>query len=159
MIKSPFYILLFVFISSSCANKAGQRQQIKSDSLTKSIPADTTDLPHFPDSLLLVSGGQMSPFKTVNIDNINFQLVKNSKGDTSFVGTWDKSFQTPEGYQVGTSLQQIKKTYRDKLQKEPGWGYFIELPSKWSLQFFVEQTATDHVPADTHKVTYVFKRH
>jgi hypothetical protein len=158
MTKFSFYILLFIFIGGSCGN-ADQGQQTKPDSLTKNISADTTKLPHFPDSLFLVSSGQMSPFKTVNIDNINFQLVKDSQGDTSFVGTWDKSFQTPEGYQVGTSLQQIKKMYRDKLQEEPGWGYYIKLPSKWSLHFVVGRTATDHAPADTNKVTYVFKRH
>ncbi len=157
MTRSLFYILLFLFIGCSCGN-ADQRQQTKSDSLTKSISADTTNLSQFHETLLLVSSGQISPFKTIIIDNINFQLVKSSQGDTSFIGTWDKSFQTPEGYQVGTSLQQIKKAYRDKLLQEPGWGYFIELPSKWCLQFVVGQTATDHAPADTSKVTYVFKR-
>ena len=157
MCRSLFYILLFVFIGNSCGN-AGRPQQIKSDSSKRNISAETTKLQDIHDSLLLVSSGQMSPFKTVNIDNIFFQWVRDSNGDTSFIGTWDKSFQTPEGYQVGTRLQQIKMTYRNKLEEVAGWGYFIELPSKWSLQFIVGKTATDHVPADTNKVTYVFKR-
>jgi len=111
------------------------------------------------DTLLLVSSAQMSPYRTINIGNSAFQLVKDSKGDTSFIGTWHKSFMTPEGYKVGMSLQRVKKEYRDNLLKEPGWGYYIELPSKWNLQFVVGQTATEHVPVDTTKVTYIFKRH
>jgi hypothetical protein len=93
----------------------------------------------------------LSSYKTIVIDNINFQLVKDAQGDTSFIGTSDKAFMTPDGFKIGMSLQQIKKIFRVKLQEEPGWGYYIELPSKWNLQFVVGQTATDHAPADTNK--------
>ena len=157
MTKSFFYFLLSIFIISSCSN-TDKKQQSNSESFANNVSGDTVNLSKFSDSLFLVSSGQMSPFKTINIDNINFQVVRDSEGDTNFIGTWDKSFVTPEGYKVGMSLQQIKMKYRDKIQKEPGWGYYIELPSKWNLQFVVGKTTTDHAPADSNKVSYIFKR-
>jgi len=108
---------------------------------------------------MLISSSQIRPYKTVNINGVNFQLVRDAKGDTSFIGTRDTSFITPEGFKVGMSLHQIRKKYRDKLLEEPGFGYFIVLPSKWCLQFIVGQTMTEHAPTDTNKVSYIYKRH
>jgi hypothetical protein len=158
MIKPSFYILLFVLLFTSC-NNVRQRRQNKSDSLINSISSDTTKRKEFSAPLMLISSSQIKPYKTVNIDGVNFQLVTDSKDDTSFIGTRDKSFITPEGYRVGMSLRQIKKKYRDKLLEEPGFGYFIVLPSKWCILFTVGQTMTEHAPTDTNKVSYIYRRH
>lgn len=122
------------------------------------LKVDNVQLQDLPDSFLLVSAGQMSPFNTIVINNITFQLVKDFHGDTTYIGTRDTSFITPEGYKVGMILQQIKMVYRNKLYKEPGWGFHAELPSKWSLLFAIGNTATDHPPTDTSRVTCIFKR-
>ena len=127
MSKNVSYITVFIFIFSSCSN-AGKGKEAMSDPFTKTVSNDTNNLSQFSDSLLLVSSGQMSPFKTVNIDNIYFQLVKDAQGDTSFIGTRDQAFMTREGYKINMRLWQIKNAYRDKLQEEPGWGYYIKLP-------------------------------
>jgi hypothetical protein len=157
MSKNVSCLTVFIFIFASC-NKAGNGKETISDSLAKTVSNDTNHLSQFSDSLLVVSSGQMSPFKTVNIDNIFFQLLIDAQGDTSFIGTRNQAFMTPEGYKINTRLGLINKAYRDKLKQEPGWGYYIKLPSIWNLQFVVEKTLTDHLPLDTNRVTYIFKR-
>jgi hypothetical protein len=152
------YITIFVLAISSCSGNCNTQNSSPDSSRSIASP-DTNNITRSDDSVILVSSAQISPYKTINIGNSNFQLVKGVNDDTSFLSTCDKSFLTPEDYHVGMRFLQIKKAYRDKLREEPGWGYYIELPSKWNLQFIIGQTATEHTPFDTDTVTCIFKRH
>ena len=157
MTRIELGLLFFVLITSSCSSDTRRKDQVNPDSEIVNLPDSRQGFEH--DSFLLVSSGQSRPFQTVIANNISYQLVLNSKGDTNFVGTSDTSFITSEGYKVGTSLKQIENKYRKNLHKDPGWGYFIKLPSQWSLQFFIGRTGTNHAPVDSTKVAYVFKRY
>jgi hypothetical protein len=148
--------LTFIIISllSSC-----KQIIIKNQSELDSVKSNTNAIRniHF-DSLLLISSGQISPYKNIKIDNAIFQIVKSSDGDTVYLGTSDISFITPEGYKVGMELKAIKQKFSAKIFEEPGWGYYIQLPSKWKLRFIEGDTTTDHPPTDTSKVESIFKR-
>ncbi len=150
-------ILLTTFLLMSCTGDSTKQTSIldSTNSITKNGDTNKLIITH---SLIPVSSGSKSFYKTVNLDGINFQLVRDINDDTSFLGTFDKSFSTPEGYSIGISFQNIKKLYRSKMKKEEGWGYYINLPSKWTLVFHVGTTATDHPPFDTSKVTYICRR-
>jgi len=106
----------------------------------------------------LVSAGKFSPSKSVKFDGHNFDLVI-EKNDSIYMATSDSLFLTHDNYHVGMTWSEIPKALRKKLQKETGWGYYIELPSGWSLGFCEGASCTDTAPTDNSKVKWIFKRH
>jgi len=57
--------------------------------------------------LMLISSGELMPYKTIRINSVDFDLVVNEKTDTIYLATRDKNFETPEGYAVGTKFAQL----------------------------------------------------
>src|SRR5690606_30856626 len=107
--------------------------------------------------MTLASSGQMSPYTTIKIDGCDFDLVT-SDGDTTYLATKDKKFQTPEGYEVGTKFSELPKDIQNDLTKEPGWGYYYKLSSGWTLGFCEGNSCTDKYPEISSKVKWIFKR-
>ena len=107
--------------------------------------------------MTLVSSGQILPYTTIKIDGCNFDLVTRDN-DTIYLATKDKNFQTPEGYKVGTKFSELPKDIQRELIKEPGWGYYYNLPSGWTLGFCEGNSCTYNFPQNFSKVKWVFKR-
>jgi hypothetical protein len=107
--------------------------------------------------MTLVSSGQMSPYTTIKINDCKFDLVT-SGNDTIYLATNDKAFQTSEGYKVGTKFSELPKNIQEDLTKEPGWGYYYKLPSGWTLGFCEGNSCTDHLPNNSSRVKWIFKR-
>lgn len=105
----------------------------------------------------LVSAGKFSPSTSVKFDGHPFDLVI-EKNDSIYMTTSDSLFVTHENYHVGMTWAEIPNALRKKLQKETGWGYYIELPSGWSLGFCEGASCTDSAPMDSSKVKWIFKR-
>lgn len=105
----------------------------------------------------LVSAGKFSPSTRVKFDNSYFDLVI-EKNDSIYMATSDSLFLTHDKYHVGMTWSEIPKEVRKKLKKEAGWGYYITLPSGWSLGFCEGASCTDTAPTDSSKVKWIFKR-
>ncbi len=107
---------------------------------------------------ILVSAAQFSPCKEVWIRGSKFDLVI-QKGDTIYLSTSDHLFRIPEKLHVESTFAEIPRNLRKNLSREPGWGYYIELPSGWNLGFCEGTSCTDSEPTDSSKVKWIFKRH
>lgn len=108
--------------------------------------------------MLLVSSGQMSPYTDIHIRGVQFKLVQNENGDTTYLSTESVRFETPEGYKVDDKWKVISKSDREKVERMPGWGYFIKLNSGWQLGFCEGATCTDHEPTSESEIRWIFKR-
>jgi hypothetical protein len=72
--------------------------------------------------------------------------------------TIDTSFITPEGYKVSLPFYKLPITLQKKLERDPGWGYYILLPSKWNLAFTEGATRTDKKVTANSTVKWIFRR-
>jgi hypothetical protein len=106
----------------------------------------------------MISSAQISKYLTVTINNINFDLVVDKNGDTTYIQTKDKNFVTPEGFRIGTTFEQIPNDLTNVIVRENGWGYYVTLDSKWALGFCEGSSCTDSYPADSSVVKWIFKR-
>lgn len=111
-----------------------------------------------PDTLLNTSSGSMSPYHTVLINNIPFKLVTSSDADTIFLSTDDPRFTVHERFKIGQPWKEIDSKTRENLIIEPGWGYYIPLKSGWNLLFRESSLSGSKYPADSSKITSIFKR-
>lgn len=107
--------------------------------------------------MILVSSGQLSPYRIVNFNGYSFDLATN-ENDTIYLATKDKRFQTPEGYKVGTKFLELPKDIQSELTKELGWGYYYLLSSGWAIGFCEGSSCTDNYPKKYSKVKWIFKR-
>ncbi|SDJ69836.1 hypothetical protein SAMN05192550_2587 [Flavobacterium glycines] len=111
-----------------------------------------------PGKLILITSGQLSEYKTVKINDINFDLVQNSNHDTIYLQTMEPKFITKEGYHVGTLFTELPITIQQNLIRYPGWGYFYKLTSGWSIRFCEGSTCTNSYPTADSKIRWIFKR-
>lgn len=92
---------------------------------------------------------------SVNNIKINYTLDKN--GDTAKVWTKDFRFLTSEGFKVGTTWQELPSHLQKSIYKIPGWGYYINLNSGWTLVFCEGSSCTDTPPVNSSKVAWIEK--
>ena len=126
----------------------------------KSIDTQTTQpLQKFDSSIKLmqIASGQISPYSETIYGGSKFQVVIQDK-DTIFMYTRDTSFKTPEGYGVGGHFGSLPKSLKKAVLKEPGFIYWVSLKSGWRLGFCEGSSCTDHVPFDSSKIDFIYKR-
>ena len=158
--KTSLYIIFLSLFLYACENSThDQKLSVeKSDTQRLESKVELKAKPQInQNSELLISSGQSSAFTTIQINGCDFDLVYD-KGDTIYLATTDKDFQTPEGYRIGTKLFDLPKNVQVKLTKEPGWGYYFKLVSGWILGFCEGESCTDHYPAANSQVKWIFKR-
>jgi len=144
MIKVLFGMV--ILLNASCLNSSNEKPI-----------ADNKGSLKQDDGSILISSGQFSPYKTIIVNNIEFQFVGNS-GDTQYLSTASNLFHTPEGYMVGMKLNEVDESLQKNIVKEPGWGYYIQLKSGWNLAFCEGHSCTDSNLEDSSKVDWIFKR-
>ncbi|MFT5778298.1 MAG: hypothetical protein ACI837_001254 [Crocinitomicaceae bacterium] len=107
---------------------------------------------------MLISSGQFASFTNIIYKNCEFELVKSTAGDSTYLSTSDVNFITPEGFKVGNTWGDIDENYRLELARMPGWAYYIELDSGWQLGFCEGQSCTDLAPINTSRIKWIFRR-
>jgi hypothetical protein len=70
-----------------------------------------------------------------------------------YVQTADKRFRTPENLRVGSSLAEVRRLVREDVTYDPGWAYWVRLPSGWSAAL-----SPDKKPGDRAKIRWFFMR-
>ncbi len=108
--------------------------------------------------LILVSAGQMRSSKEIKLLGCDFDVVILGENDTVYLTTNDKKFVTPEKISVGMKFSEIPENLREKINKENGWGYFIELDSKWCIGFCEGTSCTDKSISENSEIKWIFKR-
>ncbi len=118
-----------------------------------------------PEQQLLVSASDFTPFETVTVDGVPFQIGVNDHGCVVYVATTDPRFSTPEGIAPGATLDAVLGTGAEKPLNELGWAAYTTLPSGWSAAFEsvrkgdgeASNRETSYYGADP-RVAWVFKR-
>lgn len=108
-------------------------------------------------SRIMISSGQFASAKLIYIQGCKFDIVLNND-DTTYVGTLDKKFITPEGYSVGKKFGDLPRNIQRDLIKESGWAYYSHLPSGWNLGFCEGSSCTGNYPKKESTVKWIFKR-
>jgi hypothetical protein len=69
-----------------------------------------------------------------------------------------QKFKTPEGIQVGTSLNDVTAIAKSSPIRRPGWAYVLRLPSGWNAAFLASPHDPTGAPLDSNsKVDFLFK--
>ena len=138
--KKLICILIFGMTLLSCDNLSKEKNA--SISGAKAEKMDSLKTP----KVSMTSSGSLEPSKDIILDRINFSIVQNKKGDTTFLATRDVNFKTPEGYSVGDQFKDISQLEKNRIHKDPGYGYLIKLNSGWQLGFCEGNSCTDNIP-------------
>ncbi|KUO64945.1 MAG: hypothetical protein APF83_01805 [Lutibacter sp. BRH_c52] len=109
-----------------------------------------------PEKIFDIQSGYEIQKMTKN--GIEFNFVVNKYSDTLKTWTTDPEFKTPEGYKIGTKLNEIPQTQQNKIYKLSGFGYFINLNSEWRLAFCEGKTCTDNSPDLNSIVQWIEKK-
>ena len=154
--ERAFYFIVLIFIITVSCNSSKKARNNDAYKISKremrALLQDTT-LPRY----ILVSSGSIQPVTKIYLNNIKFDLVVKGT-DTTYLTTNDINFITPEGFSVGVKFSELPDSLRVKLIQERGWGYFVKLPSKWTLGFCEGSSCTDSYPKPNSKVKWIFKR-
>ena len=81
----------------------------------------------FSDTGILINSSQFLPGKSVIMDGCHFRVAINldaNKTDMVYWSTRDKKFVIPEGFCVGMTFGDIRKTHSGELFEHTEWGYF-----------------------------------
>ena len=170
-------ITLFILVGS-CADQSTTHNNVIADTVAQIDTVEQVDtlqessiemkldksetLPGFLANIemkmLMISSAQFSPYTDIVIEDINYQLVQNQQGDTTYLSTQDPKFVTQEGYKIGSKWENLAISDRENVTSMPGWGYLIGLESGWQLGFCEGYTCTDNPPTKASEVKWIFKR-
>ncbi|WP_343635076.1 hypothetical protein [Fluviicola sp.] len=143
-------------ILASCSSESSEKPTPSNE-----ITFNKNEVTKTPDGIMLkkvlTSANQFSSCREVWINSYKFDLAVEGK-DTTYLATSDHLFRTPEKLHVGTTFAEIPGKLRKTLSKEPGWGYYVTLPSGWNLGFCEGAGCTDSEPTVSSKVKWIFKR-
>jgi hypothetical protein len=129
------------------------------DSISKAEHFPTFTVPKIRlEKMIMISSAQVSPADSVLIRGVPFNLVKDGE-DTLYTGTQDTAFETPEGFKIHHRLSDIPEAFKSSMEQEPGWGYYIQLPSGWCLGFCEGPSCTDRLPSPESEIKWIFKRY
>jgi hypothetical protein len=102
---------------------------------------------------VIFGGGGSWPAYVVETDSGNYEVgVHLSR--VRYVQTADKRFHTPERLRVGSRLSDVRRIVRQDLSYDPGWGYYVALPSGWSAAFAPSRKR----PGRRAKIAWFFMR-
>lgn len=106
----------------------------------------------------IITPSSTAPIYNIQRDGISFDVGLNDSNRVCFIATSDSTFTTDEGLRVGSTYRDVKLVSDSTLHTEPGWGYYVGLPSGWRVFFGVGPTMTEAEPVDTTRVVFFFKR-
>ncbi len=127
----------------------------------ESLPQLCGELPDLEESrcLVLVTSASLEPGYTFMVGGVEYSIaVRGANRKVVYIGTSDRSFETPEHLTVSHRFADAKEVSLGDLSREPGWGYFLELPSGWFAAFFTGDTATEWEPSDETPIRWFFRR-
>jgi len=88
--------------------------------------------PARPAGLRYVASAQGRRAYEAEVDGISISVCVDDDEVIVNQDTKDPSFQTPEGVKIGLSLGQVLALAKARLAREPGWSYYVPLPSGWN---------------------------
>jgi len=88
-----------------------------------------------PTSKLLIAAEFLAPSCEVAVAGIDYTVAFDDDEQVIYVGVSDPDFETEEGIQVGSTLEEVLETGAAPSVAEPGWVFHTRLPSGWRPTF------------------------
>lgn len=154
--KKWTYIIIFGLTILSCKTSSKEKDVSISEPITEKL--DSVNMPEKISKLTMTNSGSLEQSKDITINGVDFSIVQNKEGDTTFWATRDLNFKTLEGYSVGNQLKDISEFQKEGIYKELGFGYLIELNSGWQLGLCEGKSCTDKIPTENSTIKWIQKR-
>jgi hypothetical protein len=139
-------------------NYLGKLLEYSSEEINMNITFDRVIHKRKNETSIMTSSSSFEPATNIKLLGCDFSIVYNEFGDITYWSTTDTNFITPEGHRVGAKWNELPFELQESLEKMPGWGYYIILPSGWQLGFCEGSSCTDSEPKDGSEVKWIFKR-
>lgn len=100
----------------------------------QAVPQLGEHLSNLPEScvLTMAASAQMWPSYQADAREATFTVGVDRDAVVHFISTSDKRFSPPEGLHIGdAAAAAIAASPRESVELEPGWGWYILLPSGW----------------------------
>ena len=120
--------LIILLILGACVNQTAQLPII-GDKYDGHIDQDSIQM-------ILVQSSQFAQSVTSKINDIEYELgVLPTTNEVVYIGTHDPKFKTPEGFTLKSTIDTIQDSIGGEICFEPGWAWYINLPSGWMACF------------------------
>ena len=107
--------------------------------------------------LEMTNPSNLSKSYKIQVDDIIYGISINSDDFVNYIATRDKRFRTDDSLRVGSTLEEIRNSTKNKSRYFPGWGYYIPLPFGWNAGFCEGQSCTSDSLTATSKIDWFFK--
>ena len=112
-------------------------------------------------SLLMIGPSQASPSTKIVNHGIEYTVAVDNSDEIIYISTDSPAFHTPEGFSLGSNLEEILASGGSEVVYETGWAHYSVLPSGWCAAFYGDLVNNKQLfspPIGTSKVSYYFKR-
>jgi hypothetical protein len=152
----PCVVTLLILIAGLASSGGCGKESQQSNILGKNV----REVPSAKDTgtLLMISSGSLEKCYEWSSSGARFQVAADASGTVVYLCTKDPSFRTPKGVRVGMPLNQALPLATDGLKKEPGWAYYVTLPSGWCAAFVHGQSMTEDDLPQASPVVWLFRR-
>ncbi|HEX4128585.1 MAG TPA: hypothetical protein VHZ24_00995 [Pirellulales bacterium] len=110
----------------------------------------------------MAESAQTWPLYTLTSAGVPFTLgvdEDDGHGTIRYISTTDGRFATPEGVHAGSDYRAVMAASGGRVAiREPGWAYYVELPSGWRAAFTQGLGMTDGELRPDATVQWVFQR-
>jgi hypothetical protein len=105
---------------------------------------------------MTASGGIQQSYEVRH--GVHYTVATDSAKVIEYVSTSDPAFRTPEGLAAGDTLEKVLAAAKSEVVREPGWAFYVRLPSGWSAAFVQGQSMTEGELPASAGVCFFFKR-
>jgi hypothetical protein len=110
-------------------------------------------------AMIMAESAQFWPEFKLTCGGVPFDLGVDEGGVIRYVSTTDTRFATPEGVHVGSDYRSAMAAAGGQAAvREPGWAYYVDLPSGWRAAFVTGPSMTDGAVTAESPVRWLFQR-
>lgn len=147
-------IIILNLLSFSCNNHLEDTLDLGKPIPQSATQIDTSAL----SNLVLYKPNQFMPSRLIVYDGIKYNVCLDNANNVIFIFTTDTAFRSPEGYKIGDSFNDIKKSSITKKFYTPGFGVDIFLYSEWRATFLDQEILKNGNLSNISKVKSFYKR-
>lgn len=161
--KKILFVAILIWCISLCTGQETGCGIIHADINSFSIGMDvgTMELPRNIEefsSLRIINSTFAFPYFEVLSDGVLYIICYDWNMKVRYIGVEDGDFKTPEGVYLGMSYKDFRRTVGPKkMRKERFVGYYVKLPSGWSVSFYAGTTGIEHPPEKDDVISLIYK--
>jgi hypothetical protein len=145
--------------ASTCERSKPNQPRHKAVKRMPRLDEKISGYPKWRREMIMAGGATSRKLYEVSYGGINYSVGTERQSDViRWVGTSDPVFRTPEGLAEGDALEKVLAVAKSEVNREPGWGFFVELPSGWNAAFVQGPSMTEGELPPSAGICFFFKR-